>query len=221
MTAGLRCVIFDLDGVLVHTDRFHEEAWRTIAREEGIAFDPSWPARLRGVDRMQSLEIILEGGERGYSRAGKASLAERKNELYRRAIESISPRDLSPGALELFKLLRTRGIKVAIASSSRNAPALLDRLGLRPHIDATADGNDSLPAKPDPALFLLAAVRAGVPPESCVVVEDAAAGIEAARQAGMRCIHFSSRQDGPAHVPAVSTMAALRGVLSHMLDAAA
>jgi len=187
-----RCVIFDLDGVLVHTDRFHEESWRAIARAEGIEFEPSWPARLRGVDRMRSLDIILERAQRVYTMAEREVLAARKNTLYLRAIESITPSDLAPGASELLSALRHRGFRIAIASSSRNARALIDRLGLRPLIDAVADGNDAAPAKPDPALFLLAARRAGVPPNRCAVIEDAPAGVLAAQRAGMKVFLLGS-----------------------------
>jgi beta-phosphoglucomutase len=186
--SDIRCVIFDLDGVLVHTDRFHEQSWKQVAVEEGIEFDPSWPARLRGVDRMQSLDIILERAHRPYTMVEKEALAARKNALYLRAIESITPADLAPGASDLLLALRNQGIRIAIASSSRNAPALLDRLGLRPLIDAVADGNDAAPAKPDPALFLLAAQRAGVPPSRCAVIEDAPAGVLAAKRAGMKVV---------------------------------
>lgn len=213
MNSAIRCIIFDLDGVLVHTDRFHEDAWRTIAREEGIPFDPGWPARLRGVDRMQSLEIMLEGASRPHTQSEKDALAERKNQLYRRAIAALTPRDLAPGGLELISELRGRDIRIAIASSSRNAGALIDRLGLRSHIDAVADGTDAVPAKPDPALFLLAAQRAGVPPSSCVVIEDSEAGMEAARRAGMQAIFLSVDPGRPRGTGAISSMAALRAKL--------
>lgn len=210
MSTHICCVIFDLDGVLVHTDRIHEESWRAVAREAGIEFDPSWPSRLRGVDRMRSLDIVLERAQSPYTTAEKEALAARKNALFLRAIESITPTDLGLGSLELLKALRGRGIRIAIASSSRNAGTLIDRLGLRPLIDAHADGSDAVPAKPDPALFLLAASRAAVPPERCLVVEDAPAGIEAARRAGMRAVFIGAAAAASLGILAFPSVGALR-----------
>ncbi len=204
--SDVRCIIFDLDGVLVHTDRWHEAAWRAIAEDEGIEFDPSWRARLRGVDRMSSLEIILERAGRRYSREEKELLANRKNDLYRGAIHSLSSNALVPGARQLLETLRAHDLRIAIASSSRNASLLINRLGLPSLIDASADGSDDVPAKPDPALLLLAARRAGVAPNHCVVIEDAAAGIEGARRAGMRAIFIGPLEGAPPGTLAVISL---------------
>jgi beta-phosphoglucomutase len=181
----IRGVIFDLDGVLVSTDELHYRAWKQLADAEGIPFDRRINHRLRGVSRMASLEIILERASRAYSAAEKSAMADRKNASYRELLETLTPADALPGARELLDALRVRGIKMAIASSSRNTPRILERLGWSGAFDAVADGNDIARSKPDPEVFLLAAQRLGVPPTDCLVVEDAAAGIEGARRAGM------------------------------------
>lgn len=181
----IRGVIFDLDGVLVTTDELHYQAWKEMADEEGIPFDRAINERLRGVSRMESLDIILERATREYTPEEKQALAERKNATYRELLESLTPDDLLPGARAMLSSLRDRGIRVAIGSSSRNTPLILERVGLSGELDAVADGNDIRNSKPDPEVFLLAAERLGLPPTDCLVVEDAAAGIEAGRRGGM------------------------------------
>ena len=186
MTA--RAVIFDLDGVIVSTDEFHYRAWKRLADEEGIRFGREANERLRGVSRMASLEIVLERSEREYSPDEKAELAARKNGYYRGFLRGLGPGDVLPGAMELLEELKTKGVKVAIASSSRNAPTILERIGLDGYFDATADGNDITRSKPDPQVFLLAAERLGLHAEECLVVEDAEAGVEAALAGGMKVL---------------------------------
>jgi len=184
---AIRGVIFDLDGVLCATDESHYLAWKKLADEEGIAFDRRVNERLKGVGRMDSLDIILEKATRRYTPEEKAALAERKNDTYRQCLQAMTPADLLPGAEAVLHGLRQRGIKLAVGSSSRNAPLILERLGLGSFFDAVADGNDIRRSKPDPEVFLLAAERLGLRPRECLVVEDAAAGVEAARRAGMAC----------------------------------
>lgn len=196
-------VIFDLDGVLVSTDELHFRAWQQMADQEGIPFDRQINERLRGVSRMESLEIILERSEREYTPQERAALAERKNATYRRLLQTLTPADLLPGALETVAELRRRGIKTAVASSSRNTPAIMARLGLEGRFDAVADGSDITRSKPAPEVFLLAAERLGLPPADCLVVEDALAGIEGARRAGMAVFGIGS----PDKLPGVTHLA--------------
>ncbi len=181
----IRGVIFDLDGVLVTTDEFHYQAWKRVADEEGIYFDRQINHRLRGVSRMASLEIVLERATRRYSDEEKLEMATRKNNYYRDLLHTLTPKALLPGALKILTELRRLGIKTAIGSSSKNTPLIMERTALTDKIDAVADGNDITRSKPDPQVFLIAAERLGLPAEQCLVVEDAVAGIEAGRRAGM------------------------------------
>lgn len=188
----LRAVIFDLDGVIVSTDDCHYRAWQRMADEEGLPFDRERNELLRGVSRMESLALILEQSPREYTPAEKQELAARKNGYYRDLIRELTGHDLLPGALQFMEDLRARGLKLAVASSSKNTPAILERIGLAEYFDAVADGNDISRSKPDPEVFLLAAARLGIPPEECVVVEDAEAGVQGALAAGMRVLAVGS-----------------------------
>ena len=181
-------VIFDLDGVIVSTDDCHYRAWKRLADEEGIYFDREINHRLRGVSRMESLSIVLERANRPYTVEERQVLAERKNGYYRELINELTPEHILPGVMPLMERLKQHGIKIAIGSSSKNTPLILERLGLANYFDAVADGNAVTNSKPDPEVFLLAAEKLGVPPAQCVVIEDADAGVEAALAAGMRVI---------------------------------
>lgn len=181
----IKGVVFDLDGVLVSTDEMHYQAWARLAREEGIPFDRKQNERQRGVSRMESLEVLLERAGREYSPEEKREMAERKNAYYRTLLETLSPEDTLPGARVMLSALRDRGIRIAIGSSSRNTPLILEKTALAAEVDAVADGNDIKRSKPFPDVFLIAAERLGLAPGSCLVVEDAPAGIEAGRRAGM------------------------------------
>lgn len=178
-------VIFDLDGVLVSTDELHYTAWLAMAEREGIAFDRKVNHRLRGVSRMQSLEIILERAPREYSPAEKAALAAYKNELYAALLDALTAADVLPGVPDTLDALAARGIRLAVGSSSKNAKKILTKTGLIGRFDAIADGTDITRSKPDPEVFLCAAERLKLAPEDCAVVEDAEAGIAAARAGGM------------------------------------
>lgn len=180
--------IFDLDGVIVSTDDCHYQAWKRMADEEAIPFDRAINQRLRGVSRMESLDIILERAGRAYSDKEKAEMAQRKNAYYVELIGSLTNRDILPGALDALKALKGLGVKIAIGSSSRNTPLILKQIGLEAAFDAVADGNGITRSKPDPEVFLLAARLLGLKPENCLVVEDADAGIEAALAGGMRAL---------------------------------
>jgi beta-phosphoglucomutase len=180
-----KVVIFDLDGVIVSTDEFHYQAWKRLSDKEGIYFDREINQRLRGISRMQSLEIILEKSKRHYSDAEKEELADEKNRYYRESLNYLSPSDILPGVLSVLKVLKEKGIKTAIGSSSKNAQTILKKIKLDSYFDVVIDGNNITRSKPDPEVFLLAAKGLGADPSVCIVVEDAEAGIEAAISAGM------------------------------------
>ena len=182
----IKGLIFDLDGVLVFTDKFHYQAWKTMADELGVYFDETINHRLRGVSRMDSLEIILERYEGpDLSLREKEKLAEKKNEIYRTLLESMTPDDVTKEVRDTLTKLREKGYKLAIGSSSKNAKFILEKVELKDAFDAISDGNNITKSKPDPEVFLKAAEYFGLPPKACMVVEDAEAGIEAAKKGGM------------------------------------
>ena len=185
-------LIFDLDGVICHTDNFHYLAWKAIADQHGIPFDRTVNERLRGVSRRESMEIILENGGKSCSEEEKQRMAEEKNEIYRGFLAEMTPGDLSPDTGETLNALKARGVRLAIGSSSKNAGLILSRLGLESFFDAVADGTEISRSKPDPEVFLLAAEKLGVSPRRAAVVEDAAAGIEAAKRGGFYAIGIGS-----------------------------
>ena len=180
-------VIFDLDGVLCHTDRFHYRAWKKVADELGIPFDETINRRLRGVSRMESLEIILENSGEKFSEEKKQELAEEKNTYYRKLLSEMTPSDMTPQVRDMLTVLKKRGIRLAVGSSSKNAPFILERLEAKNEFDAVCDGTMITQSKPHPEVFLKAAQMLGLKPEECMVVEDAPAGLEAAKAAGMDC----------------------------------
>lgn len=182
----IKGLIFDLDGVLVFTDKFHYQAWKTMADELGVYFDETINHRLRGVSRMDSMEIILERYEGpDLSLREKEKLAEKKNEIYRTLLESMTPDDVTKEVRDTLTKLREKGYKLAIGSSSKNAKFILEKVELKDAFDAISDGNNITKSKPDPEVFLKAAEYLGLPPKACMVVEDAEAGIKAAKKGGM------------------------------------
>ncbi len=180
----MKAFIFDLDGVIVSTDKYHYEAWKKIADEEGIYFDEKINDRLRGVSRMASLEIILEKADKKYSEEEKIALATRKNDLYRDLLKNLTPSDRLEGVTETLEKLREKGYLLAIGSSSRNTPVILEKIGYGGYFDAVSDGNNITKSKPAPEVFLKAAEMLDLSPEECFVVEDAYAGIDAAKAGG-------------------------------------
>lgn len=180
-------VIFDLDGVLCTTDRFHYQAWQQTAREVRAPFDETINQRLRGVSRMESLEIILEGSSLTLSPEEKTRLAEEKNDRYRALLGQLTPADMEDDVRETLRALRAAGLKLAVGSSSRNAGFILHQLQAEDLFDGVCDGTQITRSKPDPEVFLRAAGLLGLPPADCLVVEDAPAGLEAARAGGMDC----------------------------------
>lgn len=186
----ISCCIFDLDGVLVDTARFHYEAWAAIARELGFAFTAAQGEATKGVSRMASLEIVLRAGglEKRFTTAEKEQLAARKNALYLQLVSGMTPADVLPGVRSFLEDVGRHGVSRVLGSASKNAGVILDRCDLRRMFEAVVDGTTVTRAKPDPEVFLQGAARAGVDASSCVVFEDAAAGIEAATRAGMRSV---------------------------------
>lgn len=188
-------IIFDLDGVICSTDHYHFLAWKTLADCLGIPFNEADNNRLRGVSRMESLNIVLEKSSISYSAEEKVAMADRKNDVYRRLLGEMSFKDLSAEVKETLKALRAEGMKLAIGSSSKNTPFILERLGLEDFFDAVADGNCITHSKPDPEVFLKAAEMLHLAPSVCLVVEDAHAGVEAAVTGGFDCAAIGDARD--------------------------
>lgn len=183
-----KAVIFDLDGVICFTDRFHYQAWKALADRLGIYFDEKINDRLRGVSRMASLDIILERSDKAYTQEEKEAFATEKNDTYRELLKNMGPADLTGEVKDTLVELRNRGYKLSIASSSKNTKFILGQIGLGGFFDAIADGTDITHSKPDPEVFLISAKKIGIDPADCAVVEDAKSGIEAAKAAGMTAL---------------------------------
>lgn len=182
---NIKAFIFDLDGVIVFTDRFHYQAWKKMADSLGIYFDETINNRLRGVSRMESLEIILKNHEGTLTETEKAELAEEKNNMYRKLLAAMTPADVSGEVRDTLHKLKEAGYKLAIGSSSKNARFILEKVGLSDFFDAVSDGNNITNSKPDPEVFIKAAKYLEEAPEHCIVVEDAYAGVDAAKAGGM------------------------------------
>lgn len=180
----MKCAIFDLDGVLVDTAKYHYLAWKELAERLGFFFKESDNERLKGVSRMRSLEILLEVGGITATEEEKEAMAKEKNDRYVQMLSSLDKSELLEGAEEYLKKLKSEGILVALGSASKNAPMILEKLGITKYFDAVVDGNSVSKAKPDPEVFLKGAEMCGTEPKDCVVFEDSQAGIEAARNAG-------------------------------------
>lgn len=180
--------IFDLDGVIVDTAKYHYLAWKRLAAELGFFFSEKDNEKLKGVSRMASLEILLQVGGLCFDEETKLALAARKNQWYVEYITDMKEDEVLPGSKKFIESARAAGLKIALGSASKNALTILNGLKLTSYFDAIIDGNKVSKAKPDPQVFLLAAQEIGISPENCVVFEDAKAGIEAAKKAGMRCI---------------------------------
>lgn len=180
-------IIFDLDGVLVHTDKLHYRAWKKIADARGIPFNEEMNNLLRGVSRMESLEIILRNYHGpALSAEEKEAIAEEKNRYYREELETMTPEDVTEEVRESLTALKAAGIKVAVGSSSKNTRFILKQVGLDKIFDGVSDGTNITKSKPDPEVFLKAAEFVSLTPADCLVVEDAVAGIEAAKSGGMK-----------------------------------
>lgn len=196
----IKACIFDLDGVIVDTAHYHYLAWQRLAKEIGVDFTEADNERLKGVSRMRSLEIICELGGVALSQDEMEQMADKKNGWFKDYVAKMEPEEVFPGVKVLIDDLKGMGIAVGLASSSKNAQTVVQLLGIEHTFDAIVDGTMVVHSKPDPEIFLLAAKRLGVDPESCVVFEDAEAGVDAALAAGMRCVGVGSpEQLGRAH----------------------
>ncbi len=194
---NIYAIIFDLDGVICSTDQYHYLAWKALADRLGIYFDEEINGQLRGVSRMESLEIVLGRHSSDYSAEEKMALAAEKNEIYKSYLASITPDDLSKEVRMTLHTLRQRGYLLAIGSSSKNTKQILTQLGLGQFFDAIADGTMITKSKPDPEVFLLAASMLGVSPENAIVIEDAESGIRAAKAGRFRAIGIKSDGNDP------------------------
>jgi beta-phosphoglucomutase len=185
---NIKAFIFDLDGVIVDTAKYHYLAWKDLANSLGFDFTEHDNERLKGVSRVRSLEILLEIGGKVFDERLKTELATQKNKQYVGLISKMTPDEILPGVTEFLKSTKDAGIKIALGSASKNAPLILEKIGLGHFFDAVIDGNQVSKAKPDPEVFLKGASAVGVQNSQCVVFEDAVAGIEAAKNAGMTAI---------------------------------
>lgn len=191
----IKGVIFDLDGVITDTAEFHFLAWKQLGEELGIPVSREFNEHLKGISRMESLEKMLESGDKAssYTMDEKLELAVRKNGYYRQLIDSIAPKDILPGVEALLQGLRQGGIRTGLASASHNAPFILDKLGLLHYFDVIVDPGKIRSGKPDPEIFQTAAKMLQLSPNTCIGIEDAAAGVEAINSAGMYSVGVGDR----------------------------
>ena len=179
----IKAFIFDLDGVITDTSEFHYQAWQRLANEEGIPFSREENEKLRGVGRPESLAIMLKG--RVISEATAQAWMDRKNNYYVELVHTVTPKNILPGVIGLLNEIKAAGILTALASASKNAPLVIEKLSLQPYFQVVVDGLTVTRSKPAPDLFLKAAELLDVAPDTCVVVEDATSGVEAGLAAGM------------------------------------
>lgn len=192
--------IFDLDGVIVDTARYHYLAWKEIAAELGFDFSEKDNERLKGVSRVRSMEILLEVGGIQLDQKRKTELMDKKNDNYVAMISKMTADEILPGAFEFINVIKARNIKIALGSASKNALTILKRIGMDTTFDAIVDGNKVAKAKPDPEVFLKAAEELNVLPKNCAVFEDAEAGVEAALKGGMFVVGIGEKEIlGKAH----------------------
>ena len=197
----IKACIFDLDGVIVDTAHYHFLSWQRLAGELGVNFTIQDNERLKGVSRTRSLEILLELGKIRLDERKKEALEEQKNGWFVEYINSMKPDEVFPGVKDLIKRIKDKGIKVALASSSKNAATVIRMIRMASDFEVVVDGTMITHSKPNPEIFLLAASRLHLPPASCVVFEDAEAGVEAALAAGMKCVGVGSpKQLGKANL---------------------
>lgn len=177
-------IIFDLDGVICSTDEYHFLAWKALADKLCLPFSREDNARQRGVSRMESLEVLLEKSDKSYTLEEKVALADFKNNLYKQMLQKMTESDLSGEVKNTLEVLKAKGLKLAIGSSSKNTPLILERLGLADFFDAVSDGNNITHSKPDPEVFIKAAKFLELEPSCCLVIEDAISGVDAGVSGG-------------------------------------
>ncbi|GAA0136826.1 beta-phosphoglucomutase [Paenibacillus sp. YSY-4.3] len=192
MLDTMKGAIFDLDGVIVDTAKYHYLAWRVLAERLGFDFTEEDNERLKGVSRMESLRILLEVGGIEVGETERLEMAETKNREYLNYISKLDPSEILPGTKDYLELLRGKGVKIALGSASKNAATILSRLGITELFDAVIDGTKVSQAKPDPEVFLAASEELGLKPSECVVFEDAAAGVQAGKAAGCKVVGIGS-----------------------------
>ena len=192
----VKAIVFDLDGVITETSQLHYVAWKELAESIGISIDEQFNECLKGVSRMGSLELILRRGgqENAYTAAEKEALAAKKNERYVALLQSLTPENVLPGVLPFLTACRRCGLRTALASASKNAPFILEKLALCDWFDYVADAGKVAHSKPAPDIFLAAAEGLGIAPENCIGVEDAAAGIQAIHAAGMKAVGIGGEE---------------------------
>jgi beta-phosphoglucomutase len=188
----VKACLFDLDGVIVDTAIYHFQAWRRLANELGFDFTEHQNEQLKGISRMESLELILGWGEVSLSEEDKLTWATRKNNWYLDLVKEMTPNEILPGVKDFLTLLRENNIKIALGSASKNSKLILERIEMLPYFDAIIDGNNITKGKPDPQVFLLGAEATDCKPEECVVFEDAVAGVQAGKAGGMRVVGVGS-----------------------------
>jgi beta-phosphoglucomutase len=188
----IKACIFDLDGVIVDTAKYHFIAWKEMAAELGFDFSEEDNESLKGVSRMRSLEILLNIGKINKTDEEKTILAERKNKRYLEYVHQMTEDEILPEVTRFLKDLKNNGMLIALGSASKNAPLILDRIHLKEQFDVIVDGNSVSKAKPDPEVFLKGAELLKVDPSACLVFEDAQAGIEAALNGGMHVVGVGS-----------------------------
>lgn len=190
-------LLFDLDGVLADTAKYHFLAWREIAGELGIEFTIKDNERLKGVSRERSFEIVLEVGNKTMAKEEQKKYCERKNERYLSYIQKMEADEILPGVREFLEDARKKGYLISLGSASKNSALILDRLNITHYFDAVIDGTKVTKAKPDPEVFVKGAETLGLPCNSCIVFEDAEAGIEAAHRGGMKAIGVGTKENLP------------------------
>ena len=212
--SNIKGIIFDLDGVLISTDKFHYLAWKQLADKLGIPFSEKDNEQLRGVSRMESLELVLKNDPSvKLTEEEKIAAATEKNDCYREYLKTMTPDDVSAEVRETLTALHEMGYKLSVGSSSKNARFILSQTDLTRYFDAIADGNDIKNSKPDPEVFLTAASFLGLEPEVCAVVEDAEAGLEAAVAAGMLPVAYASAYGSKLGKVQLATFGDLKEVL--------
>jgi beta-phosphoglucomutase len=189
--------LFDLDGVIVDTAKYHFKAWRRLANELGFDFTEEDNEHLKGVSRMESLELILKMGNHSMSEADKEAWAIKKNDWYLEYVANMDASEILPGVVDFLNGLKARQIKIGLGSASKNAPGILRQIGLYDYFDVIIDGNQTTKGKPDPQVFLMGSEALGLQPQECIVFEDAPKGAEAAKRGGFYCIGIGTPQSLP------------------------
>lgn len=190
----IKACIFDLDGVIVDTAKYHYTAWKKLANSLGFDFTEKDNEKLKGVSRVESLELILKWGNQSFSQEKKAALAEQKNAWYQDYINEMGADEILEGIPAFFEELKAKKIKIALGSASKNAGKILDKIGLTDSFEAIIDGNVTIKGKPDPEVFLRGAEALGVAPSECIVFEDAAKGVEAALNGGFYAVGIGEEE---------------------------